>query len=44
VVWYRVRLGFFKTFDSASEMKKKLNRAGIKAFIIKRDKNEDIKG
>lgn len=44
VTWYRVRTGSFETYDDAKKYMEKLNQAKIKAMIIKRDDNEDIKG
>ncbi|MBU8849983.1 MAG: SPOR domain-containing protein [Desulfobacterales bacterium] len=44
VTWYRIRTGFFATHDEAKKNKEKLDKAGIKSMIIKRDKNEDING
>ena len=42
VMWYRVRSGFFATYEEAKGFNEKLNQAGIKSMIIKRDNNEDI--
>ncbi len=39
--WYRIRIGFFQTHDDAEKIKEKLNKANIKAMIIKRDNDED---
>jgi len=37
VTWYRVRMGSFSSLDEAEKMKEKLNKANIKAQIIKMD-------
>ncbi|MFH2061334.1 MAG: SPOR domain-containing protein [Pseudomonadota bacterium] len=44
VTWYRIRTGSFAIYDDAKKYLEKLNQANIKAMIIKRDDNEDIKG
>lgn len=44
VTWYRVRTGSFATYEAAKQFKEKLNKANIKALIIKEDRHEDIKG
>ncbi|MCF6249002.1 MAG: SPOR domain-containing protein [Desulfobacula sp.] len=44
ITWYRVRTGDFYYFEDAKKFKGKLNRIKIKAMIIKKDNDEDIKG
>jgi cell division protein FtsN len=44
ITWYRVRIGSFAGYDAAKKYLETLNKAKIRAMIIKRESNEDING
>jgi cell division protein FtsN len=44
ITWYRVRIGSFAGYEAAKKYMEKLNKAKIRAMIIKREPNEDING